>query len=563
MEIKIDMENNVLECKIDGERKEFRMIGTGGNHVALEIEKGNLKEEQILFTEENEDMNTFKAIRKVHEVTNHKSAEQLLKHYRRADLIGPDTVKTIKRVVRDCKICQKFGRSMVKPKIVLPNASSFNEIVTLDLKQFGNKHVLWCIDSFTRFIQGKLLRNKKAETILNAINECWNLPFGIPAVGFYADNSTEFKNVKMDELISKLGISISYGPTYSPWSNGINERNHASCDLTIKKLMEDKKIGLTDILVKTAAWTHNTNVNKAGFSPLTLVTGKAVSIPGLTMGTEGSESLTDAEAVNKIMETIHKVTKEFREAETKVKLKDCQGIWVRSYQHQGNYIAGDKVWYQYKDGNAWHGPAEVIYQKGNAVFIHSNGDVKKVAACKVKPYDLNQRTEEEKEANNDEEKSPEIIQKENKEDNDDKKEESETEIEEIEDENKVRRDLQNDIIGAKYLQVEKSVYFMDYEIFSLEVPVKEHGKPEIIEAKNSEIENLRTYETFEEVKDEGQETIGSRWIITEKQKHDGQKKDYKARLVAKGFQELDQLQSDSPTAAKEFRQILTILESKF
>ena len=74
------------------------MIGTGGNHVALEIEKGNLKEEQIFFTEENEDMNTFKAIKKVHEVTNHKSAEQLLKHYRRADLIGPDTVKTIKQV---------------------------------------------------------------------------------------------------------------------------------------------------------------------------------------------------------------------------------------------------------------------------------------------------------------------------------------------------------------------------------------------------------------------------------------------------------------------------------
>ena len=169
---KIDTENNVLETKIDGIRKDFKIVGTSGNHVALEIEKSDLKEEQILFTNEGEDMNTFKAIRKVHEVTNHKSAEQLLKHYRRANLIGPNTVKLIKQVVRDCKICQKFGRSMVKPKIALPNASSFNEVVTLDLKQFGDKYVLWCIDSFTRFIQGKLLRNKKAETVLNAINEC-------------------------------------------------------------------------------------------------------------------------------------------------------------------------------------------------------------------------------------------------------------------------------------------------------------------------------------------------------------------------------------------------------
>ena len=61
---------------------------------------------------------------------------------------------------------------------------------------------------------------------------------------------------------------------------------------------------------------------------------------------------------------------------------------------------------------------------------------------------------------------------------------------------------------------------MDYEIFSLEVLVKEHGKPEIVNT-NNKIENLKTYEMLEEVLDEGQETTGSRWNITEKQKHDG------------------------------------------
>jgi len=40
---------------------------------------------------------------------------------------------------------------------------------------------------------------------------------------------------------------------------------------------------------------------------------------------------------------------------------------------------------------------EVIYQKGNIVFIHSNGDVKKVAACRAKPYELKERKEEGKE----------------------------------------------------------------------------------------------------------------------------------------------------------------------
>ena len=69
-----------------------------------------------------------------------------------------------------------------------------------------------------------------------------------------------------------------------------------------------------------------------------------------------------------------------------------------------------------------------------------------------------------------------------------KLEESEEEIEEIEDENEVRRDLQNDIIGAKTLQVEKSIYFMNYEIFTLQVPVRKHGKPEIVIAGSAEVQ---------------------------------------------------------------------------
>ena len=64
------------------------------------------------------------------------------------------------------------------------------------------------------------------------------------------------------------------------------------------------------------------------------------------MNIMASESNMDAEAVRRIMETKEKTTVEFREAEMKTKLKDCQNIRVRSYQHQGNYIEGDKIWFQ-------------------------------------------------------------------------------------------------------------------------------------------------------------------------------------------------------------------------
>ena len=76
---------------------------------------------------------------------------------------------------------------------------------------------------------------------------------GFPESGLFADNGREFANVKMDELTTKLGISVKFGPAYSPRSNGIIERHHASTDLTIKKTMEEKKSALTDSLVKDAA----------------------------------------------------------------------------------------------------------------------------------------------------------------------------------------------------------------------------------------------------------------------------------------------------------------------
>ena len=55
------------------------------------------------------------------------------------------------------------------------------------------------------------------------------------------------------------------------------------------------------------------------------------------------------------------------------------------------------------------------------------------------------------------------------------------------------------------------------------------------------------YGVSEEVEDEGQETVGSRQVITNKENADGQKQNIKGRLVAKGFQEKEVLHSDSPT----------------
>ena len=121
----------------------------------------------ILFMEDKEgDLCFFRAVRKVHEVNRHKGKEQLIIAYRKGGGMSPELVNIIDRVVNDCKVCQKFQKSVARPRVTLLKASSFNEVVTLDLKEFGNKYVLSMIHSFSRFIVGKLLNNKNADTII-------------------------------------------------------------------------------------------------------------------------------------------------------------------------------------------------------------------------------------------------------------------------------------------------------------------------------------------------------------------------------------------------------------
>ena len=101
-----------------------------------------------------------------------------------------------------------------------------------------------------------------------------------------------------------------------------------------------------------------------------------------------------------------------------------------------------------------------------------------------------------------------------------------------------------------------NISFSDIAIYTVELPILEHGTSEVKEAKVAKVSNLLDYDVFEKVKDEGKETIGSRWVVTAKEKHDGQKQKTKAILVAWGFQETLKPQSDSPTVSKESFKLL-------
>ena len=66
-----------------------------------------------------------------------------------------------------------------------------------------------------------------------------------------------------------------------------------------------------------------------------------------------------------------------------------------------------------------------------------------------------------------------------------------------------KEELKEDSTGAKYLKMINTVSFSELCNYIVELPVSKHNTPEVRTAKMNEIRNLKDYDTFEEVPDEG------------------------------------------------------------
>ena len=82
------------------------------------------------------------------------------------------------------------------------------------------------------------------------------------------------------------------------------------------------------------------------------------------------------------------------------------------------------------------------------------------------------------------------------------------------------------------------------------------------EAMETELEKWKELKVYNEVADEGQDTVSVRWVPTEKEVNNVKVK--KARLVARGFEEFNvDLPTDSPTCNKEsLRTVISVISSK-
>ena len=127
------------------------------------------------------------------------------------------------------------------------------------------------------------------------------------------------------------------------------------------------------------------------------------------------------------------------------------------------------------------------------------------------------------------------------------------------DENPFWLDFQKGVLEWKHASTE--THDVETSDESIEENVLLTNFDNVLEAKQQELQNWILNKVYSVVPDNGQDTLGTRWVLTEKPGAEGNV--LKARLVAKGYQDKeDCVRRDSPTCSKEsLKIILAIIAS--
>ena len=392
---RIDFEKNELFLRKTNET--VKLSETKSGHLTLKMAK-TLPEDSAEFLNEvfliqKKKSYKMKELKKLHRVFGHPSIEKmeaLLKDAGENEVV----LKIMRRIHENCRVCKKHRKKASKPKVGLPKAREVNETVSVDLKPVATlinaendpRMIVYMVDEFSKYTLAGITKNKEADEVAKMILKKWCLlgP-GYPNKSFFADNGTEIKKKNLEEMARRIGIKICLTPSYSPWSNGVCERRHGTIDLVVRKLMEDDpNLKLEDAL-DHAIWAKNIEIGRHGKSPFQIIFGKSPVLPGINDGNVMSDSIvTDAEVVRKHFQNQEKARVEIRKADASRRLKDAIKARIQPYNDK-IYELGDKIIFLDKN-DQWDGPAIIQAMESKTLFVLHNGNLKKVATCKARPW---------------------------------------------------------------------------------------------------------------------------------------------------------------------------------
>ena len=186
-------------------------------------------------------------MKNLHIKKNHCSFKKLLNEYYVCGYTFKGITGISKTIIKYCSTCSQKNIKLLKreptQQIIFkkPLERFLADITEIPYEIYGEsqyRYLLNIIEHFSKFCVGYLCQDKKSETILNLVKDCFN-KIGIPEE-FGNDNGTEFKNKYMVEFLKSKNIKFVHGKAYNPRSQGYVGRLHRTLKTGLICLKLDK-----------------------------------------------------------------------------------------------------------------------------------------------------------------------------------------------------------------------------------------------------------------------------------------------------------------------------------
>ena len=124
------------------------------------------------------------ALLKLHKQFGHALQEKLLNLLMTAGIVDQETKYLLKFSYKKCAICHKYTHPKMKPIVGLNPANDFNQVIALDLHEFGPG--LWdlhMIDLFSRLSMAVVIHCKETGVIVDENIQNWVAIYGALEIG--------------------------------------------------------------------------------------------------------------------------------------------------------------------------------------------------------------------------------------------------------------------------------------------------------------------------------------------------------------------------------------------
>ena len=287
-----------------------------------------------------------------------------------------------------CSVCHMQARPKHSRPGTIKECLDFNDRIAIDGLKFTNSqgqifHIYHIIDMATNFHVAMIAPSRTVDSLIQCVIQMW-LCWAGPPCEIIMDSATEFVSEGFAQFLQSHNIRSVTVPPEGHWQNGRSERHGAILEEIIRKMDIELPISSYSDLQKVlwhATQAKNSCGLRKGYSPETLVFGKAARLPGSLSGDDllPAHALADSETAQGVsfreqLSLRESARRAFHSADNNAALR--RAVLRRSCPHRGTYQAGEWVmcWKSNVNQKGWFGPLQVVTQEGNRVVWLTQGD---------------------------------------------------------------------------------------------------------------------------------------------------------------------------------------------